>query len=193
MEKNQSVKPSEGEEYIADFFKDVGIKYEFQKEIPSLKFDVKQFRKADFYLPRYKVYVEFFGLWNNNGNEDYRIKKQVYKQNDIPCVYLYPENLGIIEYTFDKRIQAELKKHHLKEELRKYHFHKLRRSSELWNRIGIAGLALGVIFYKLISNSQKMDEFVLIGAMLLIVLFQTYWIRDLYRDIFKRNKFYLSE
>jgi len=44
---------SEGEEFIMDFFKQYGIKYQFQKNIEGLKDDTKAFRVADFYLPKF--------------------------------------------------------------------------------------------------------------------------------------------
>ena len=38
-------------------------------------------------------------------------KKEIYEKNNIPCVYLYPDNLGILEFIFRKRIRNVLKKH----------------------------------------------------------------------------------
>ena len=193
METNKSFIPSEGEEYIGDFFDNIGIKYEAQRKISSLKFDTKQYRIADFYLPKFKVCVEFLGLWNSHGNEEYKIKKQVYKQNNLPCVYLYPDNLATIDYTFDKRIQKELKRFGLIAELRAYYFYKFKKSHKLKDRLAITLLAIGVILYKLITNTQKLDEFVLIGIAILIAAYQTRLIRNIYLDIFKRNKFSLGE
>ena len=120
MNTQSDYKPSEGEEFLGDFLFSIGIEFEEQKRIENLKNDSKLYRTADFYLPKYKVYVEFFGLWNNMGNDDYKQKKEVYRKNNIPCIYLYPENLGIIEYIFDKRLQIVLEKHDLKKELLAY-------------------------------------------------------------------------
>ena len=163
-----------------------------KKKIPNLKNDVKQFRTADFYLPKYKTYIEFFGLWNNTGNDEYRIKKQVYNQNGIPCVYIYPENLGIIDFTFDKRIQIVLRNHQLKDELRSYHFFKLKKSFELRNRIGYFVIAFSLFVYKLIFNNNNIEQYLFISIMGLITAYQTYQIIQIYFDIFKRNKFSLT-
>lgn len=122
-------KPSEGEIFIADYLEYQGIKHESEKKVLSLKNDSKQFRRADFYLNDYKVYVEFYGKWNvsKGERERYRNKKRVYHINNIPCVYLYPENLGIIDYCFSKRLVEVLKKNNLKRELFKFRFKRLRK------------------------------------------------------------------
>lgn len=52
-------KESEGEEFLKDFFDEVGIKYRSEEVINALKGDYKQYRITDFYLPQYKIYVEF--------------------------------------------------------------------------------------------------------------------------------------
>src|SRR5437773_11260179 len=94
-----------------DFLKELGIKFEREKKIVGLNGDNKPFRIADFYLPQYNAYVEFYGLWNKNmvkKDDDYKLKKDVYRNNGIPCVVLYPENLGVLHFTFDKRLQKTL-------------------------------------------------------------------------------------
>ena len=55
--------PSEGEEFLESFFEELGIKCIPEQIIPKLKDDLKQYRVADFYLPYYKMYVEFFGIF----------------------------------------------------------------------------------------------------------------------------------
>ena len=56
---------SEGEQFIIDYLRQEKIKYETQVKIESLRGDSKYFRQADFYLPRYDMYLEFFGQWNS--------------------------------------------------------------------------------------------------------------------------------
>jgi len=185
--------PTEGEEYLINFFELVGIEYECEKKIEGLSNDSKQFRFADFYLPKYKVYVEFFGRWNNAGNDDYKEKKEVYWRNKIPCVYIYPENLGIIGYTFDKRIQLVFEKYNLKDELIKYRRYKLFKSRELKNRSGILTICLicfGIAFF---SVGIKDLDWSIIILVALIGIYQIGCLYDLYIDIFKRNKFSLEE
>ena len=103
---------SEGEELIGEFLEEKGIKFEPEKKVPNLKEDYADYRVADFYLPEYKTYIEFFGRWNIEKNKvKYQKKKEIYEKNNIPCVYLYPDNLGILEFIFRKRIRNVLKKH----------------------------------------------------------------------------------
>ncbi|WP_321345112.1 hypothetical protein [uncultured Draconibacterium sp.] len=121
MNKNQ---PSEGELFLKSFFRENGIKNQAEKVIRGLRNDDHEYRVADFYLPRLKMYVEFQGLWNNtkDDRERYKEKMRVYGKNNVPCIDIYPENLGIIEYAFHARMLKELKKHNMKIELFKYKF-----------------------------------------------------------------------
>ena len=192
MNKQSDYKPSEGEEFLEDFLLSLGIEFESQKRIENLKNDTKQFRTADFYLPKYKVYIEFFGLWNNTGNDEYKQKKEVYRQNNIPCVYLYPENLGIIEYTFDKRVQVVLEKHNLKNELRAYKIFKFKTTPELKNRIAYLVVALFCIITILLPIKLNTTGYFALTGLSLIIIFQVYQLYQLYLDVFKRNKFALD-
>lgn len=95
--------PSEGEEYIADFLKLYTIKYEEQKRIAKLNGDYSDYRVADFYLPNYKVYIEFLGQCSNTEDKKRYIKKmEIYKSNNLPCINLYPKNLGFLDFVFVK-------------------------------------------------------------------------------------------
>ena len=110
---NERSPSSEGEELIEEFLKEKLIEFKREKEILNLNDDNKEYRIADFYLPRYKVYLEFFGKWNV---EEYRIryqkKKEVYDKNEIPCIYVYPDNLGALDFIFKRRLKDILNKHH---------------------------------------------------------------------------------
>ena len=185
-------KLTEGEQYVEDFFQSFGIEYECQKKIVGLKKDTKFYRVADFYLPKFKVYVEFYGLWNNSGNQDYSEKKEVYKHNGIPCVYLYPENLGILEYSFDKRIQQVLEYHKMENELNKYKRHKMTHTSELKDRIIYILIAIGIFGFLVFEKSISARMYAVMGAMVLILAYQMFCLWDLYQDIYKRNKYSLG-
>jgi len=128
----QKIADTEGERYIKEFFREAGISYEQQVPIRNLSYDRKAHRVADFYLPKYEVYVEFLGHWNTNEEyrQGYREKKKVYKQNHIPCVFLYPENLGYIHFAFDHRINETLKKNHKENILSKYKKWKLLKGTK---------------------------------------------------------------
>lgn len=186
MENNIVI--SEGELFIKDYLESNSIKYVFQSKIEGLKNDVKSYRVADFYLPKYKVYIEFYGLWNNSNNEDYKIKKKVYELNKIPCVYLYPENLGIIGFTLDKRLQAELKKYKLDKELKKYYYFKLRKSRLIPLRIYM--LLVFSYLTKLQLDSYLYEGKQTVFAFLIflsISLFQIYKIYKIVKAIVKDN------
>ena len=67
---------TEGEEFVQEFFIDEQIKHLPQKEIRNLKGDSKEFRIADFYLPKYKMFVEFFGQWNVSEQHKLRYREK---------------------------------------------------------------------------------------------------------------------
>jgi len=114
--------PSEGELYIMDYLDDMGIKYIREVELNNLREDTAKFRRADFYLPKYNVYLEFQGRWNNSKEDRVRYsnKKVVFYKNNIPCIYIYPENLGILDFSFIKRMVFLLKDHNMTNQLRRF-------------------------------------------------------------------------
>lgn len=119
MEKNKN--PSEGELFISEYLKFTGITFEREVRLNNLKYDPDyKYRDADFYLKKYGVYIEFNGRWNNSKEDRvrYRVKKEVYRKNNVPCIYLYPENLGIIDFVFTKRLIEELQKKSMTKQLR---------------------------------------------------------------------------
>tara|TARA_Y100000310_G_scaffold336096_1_gene419774 strand:+ start:2209 stop:2733 length:525 start_codon:yes stop_codon:yes gene_type:complete len=115
--------PTEGEEIIRDYLFNENIKFKEQEEIPNLKNDTYSKRVADFYLPQYKIYIEFLGQWNSEkGKERYNEKKKIYRENNIPCVYIYPENLGILNFILKRRIKKVLQDPKLKWQLFKFNW-----------------------------------------------------------------------
>ena len=113
--------PSEGELFISEYLKSKNISFEREVRLNNLNFDENfKYRDADFFLKKYGVYIEFNGRWNNSKEDRvrYRVKKEVYRKNNLPCIYLYPENLGIIDFVFTKRLIVELKKKSLIKQLR---------------------------------------------------------------------------
>lgn len=111
---------TEGIEVLKDFFSSERIKFEENVDL-KLEGDVKKFRRADFFLPKYGVYVEYFGRWNEESyRKEYKKKRESYKKNKVPCVYLFPDNLGILNFLFKTRIRKVMKKNNLKNELFMY-------------------------------------------------------------------------
>jgi hypothetical protein len=100
---------SVGEDLIADFLEDKNIGFERQVKITNLKEDTKEFREADFFLPQYGVYIEFLGKWHDAENiARYKQKMAVYRHNQIPCIYLWPDNLGTLEWMLKRRMREQL-------------------------------------------------------------------------------------
>jgi len=157
-------KETEGEEIIRLFLEDEGIEFKQEAEIPNLRGDFADLRTADFYLLQYKVYVEFFGQWNagDKHRERYKSKKEVYKNNNVPCVYLYPENLGILKFVFKRRLKAELTKHpELKWQLLKLNW------TLFWEKFGLIGIAFGFLVYYIPNLYLK-------GGLLLLLIAHIY-------------------
>ncbi len=185
---------SEGEEYLQDFFEAIGIKSQLEKEIPGLLGDCKQYRKADFFLPEFNMYVEFLGMRSIAAREEYNIKKNVYQANNIPCVYIYPENLGIIKYIFDKRIQVELFNKNLYKELRRYRIFKLKSSGEFQGRVaGIIATSFVIILKGVSIQHKNIADYLMLSTVLLVGIYQIFKLSKLYHRIFNKNKFALDK
>jgi hypothetical protein len=187
-ENGNSSKPSEGEEYIADFLKLFKIKFHEQKAIVGLINDTKKYRVADFYLPDYKVYIEYNGHYRDK-REHYDEKTKVYKKNHVPCVNIYPENLGVLDYILDKRLQQEMIEKKLDGELKKYRYFKfLKGESE---KMIVIGVLFGVMA---LVNWAEEKPFNGINIILMtIVLYHVYKVYKGYQNIFKYNKYPLSK
>jgi hypothetical protein len=143
--------PTEGEEMIKDFLLESNIKYEEQKKIPTLKNDSKKFRIADFYLPRFDIYLEFLGDWEKEEGEDrYKEKMRVYRENNISCIYIWPNNLGSLNWIFKERLRAKLL------ECKKYRMLFLFEIEKIWRTewisFMIALIILGTITQNLFKN-----------------------------------------
>jgi hypothetical protein len=130
--KTMTKEPSEGETIIASMLQGLGIKYQEQFTISNLKYDKEDYRIADFYLPDYKVFIEFLGQWNTpEGKERYIKKMKVFAKNKKPCLYIFPDNLGAFEYIFDLRLQKTLRYFNMQQEINKYHSYKTKRTDNL--------------------------------------------------------------
>jgi hypothetical protein len=159
---------TEGEKFISEFLDDKKIKFRKQALIEGLYDDSKCHRVADFYLPKYKIYIEYNGQWNlEPQKERYLEKRKAYIKNQIPCVFLYPENLGIITYIFPNRMVYVMKKYKMEKELKKYRWKMFKDSnlhrllallffafliaiSNPWNsNKGLVVAGLGGLFYQL--------------------------------------------
>ena len=151
---------TEGEEFIAIFLEESGIEYRQEELIEDLTGDSKDHRKADFYLPRYNMYIEYFGQWNSeNQKARYREKRKVYIDNKIPCIILYPENLGILDFVFHKRIEYVFNRYKMEKERRKYYFDLIK--TDLKDRF--AFIIFGFVWIYFVYDSEE-------------GLFENYWL-----------------
>ena len=153
----KNTKETEGEDLIADFLEEKSIEFERYKKINGLNNDDKTFREADFYLPKYKVYIEFLGQWNNpNQQNRYREKMKVYYKNKIPCIYLWPDNLGTLDWMFKRRLRETLLKHKKRSTLLKYEI------KNYFEENGVALIFFGAIIYLVEGINLKLGTAILL-------------------------------
>ena len=110
-DKTKPYLPTSEEFFVKKYFEDRNIKYEAEYTISKLHDDKKAFRKADFYLLKYGVFVEYFGMYNSTKEirADYDEKVRVYLKNNLPTVILYPHELGFLDYAFHTKILKVLR------------------------------------------------------------------------------------
>jgi len=100
-----------GEESIKDFLEVEGIRFKQEIEIPNLKGDTKKWRRADFYLTQYDVYFEYLGRWNDKkAQKEYKEKMKLFQDNNLSCIYLYPDELTTLRQTFYMKLHKNLMK-----------------------------------------------------------------------------------
>jgi len=120
MEKNEE---SAGEDLIEDFLEEKAIEFKKQPKILILDNGIRTYRKADFFLQQYKVYIEFLGEWNKpEGQKRYKQKMAIYHKNKIPCVYIWPDNLGTLDWMLKRRMREVLLKYNKTFYLLKFEF-----------------------------------------------------------------------
>lgn len=104
---------SEEEKKVADFFKKRKIIFELHPvlKLPKslwiidIPFSYHKIR-PDFYLPEYNVYVEYWGMINNEEYKEgiYKPKKGLYNRNMIELINLYPKNLNNLDRDFNQKL-----------------------------------------------------------------------------------------
>lgn len=190
-DKNFKNPPSEGEIYIKEFFRRYKIKAITEFKTEKLKGDKKAFRVIDFYLPEYKIFVEFFGQWDSGeNNERYLEKKDIYKANKMPCVYLYKENLGFLPFAFDRRIQKVLETNEMFSKLKKYRWFKFYKATIY--RWFFSGLLIGLLAITDYTINKELNlQFILFFSSILV--YQLFKICITYWKIFKKNLFPLDQ
>ena len=176
--------PSEGELFISEYLKFKHISFEREVRLNNLKFDENfKYRDADFFLKKYGVYIEFNGRWNNSKEDRvrYRVKKEVYRKNNLPCIYLYPENLGIIDFVFTKRLIVELKNKSLIKQLRLF---QLKR---FWDDRGGLFLWIGLSLWVYNGDFNWKENSTELFTCISIILIQIYRLINGIYNFFIKN------
>ena len=100
---------SRGESKIASLLDSYKIPFLYEKET-LLEDDFKlKIWYPNFYLPDFKVYVEYFGIMNNLGYSamtDHKI--QVFRENKLDLVSVFPEQFNQLENQILGRIDQIL-------------------------------------------------------------------------------------
>lgn len=127
--------PTSEEMFIRNYLEEQGIKYKAEHKLNNLYGDEKSYRKVDFYLPKFKVYVEYFGMYNSTKavRNEYDRKAKVYIKNSIPTIFLYPHELGFLDYVFHTKMLKLLRTEKFKN---KYIMFKYKLSRYLANGKG---------------------------------------------------------
>ena len=116
-----------GEHKIVRFFESNDIRYLYREKKIDLPKDTQQYLLLDFYLPDYKVYVNFLSGW-----EDPKQRPRLLGRIDrctkysIPCVFIYPKDLEHLSAVLHKKL-AELAavQHELDEQKKGMRFNNL--------------------------------------------------------------------
>ena len=102
---------SPGEKQIAEYFKRKNIRFDLHPKVRVSKFrwiDLPFFKielTPDFFLPEFNVFVEYWGMIDNEKyKEKSRFKKKKYKENDVEFISLYPKNLHNLDFVFTSKL-----------------------------------------------------------------------------------------
>lgn len=94
---------SKGEKIIADYLTINKIKAEYETKTLMLDGHVCV---PDFYLPKYRTYIEFYGGYPEAWKKKV-MKNKLYKKHNIKCIFITPAELNNLDYY----LLAELASH----------------------------------------------------------------------------------
>ena len=171
---------TEGEKIIEIFLDIQDIKFSREVKISKLKNDYADYRVADFYIPKYKVYLEFLGRWDSD-KEKYLKKMEVYEKNNIPCIYIFPNNLGILEFIFRWRLEKELKKYpELKFQLLKYKLWRFNKFFEVSCFLFVVMIFLSIILENMLSKRLFVGSITVIVSIITCIFIIIFGIKNLF-------------
>ena len=105
-EKGEEVK-SKAEKSVADYLHENKIKYKYEETIKLGDNKIKY----DFYLPKYDIYIEYWGLesLDNKTGEKYRERKAekigLYDEYNLKLISIQPEDLKNLDKIIPRRIK----------------------------------------------------------------------------------------
>ncbi len=105
-EKGEEVK-SKAEKSVADYLHENKIKYKYEETIKLGDNKIKY----DFYLPKYDIYIEYWGLesLDNKTGEKYRERKAekigLYDEYNLKLISIQPEDLKNLYKIIPRRIK----------------------------------------------------------------------------------------
>lgn len=183
---------SSEEQFITNFLEEKDFIFEKEKVLNNLKDDDKTHRRADFYLINYKIYVEYFGNYNASKERraEYDKKVQVYLKNSIPTVFIYPHELGFLDYAFHSKIikVLQIKKFNLKKQLLRYrikrYFQKEGHHNSILLIVSVLMIVV-VVFRKDLIND--MPAYIFMCGLMLFCFSLFFFIKDIIR-YFIKNK-----
>jgi len=90
---DRTVVQSRGERRIADWLGGHGIEYRHDDKFQIIHgYSIR----PDFYLPRYNVYIEYWGLDTTDYKIGMLLKKKLYQQEGKKLISLYPRDLPVL-------------------------------------------------------------------------------------------------
>lgn len=156
-------KESDGERAVRVALDDLGIEYKQEKEIHFLKGDYKNSRRADFFLPKYNVYIEYLGGWDKKESEErnkerqrYNEKKDAYSLNDIKCIWIFPNQLNYVSSVIKKGLEQ---------------FGNKVEPLPIYKNPLVISITTAIIFLLLLSLSYQIFFTLLIINVIFIILF----------------------
>ncbi len=105
-DKGEEVK-SKAEKSVADYLNKNDIKYKYEETIKLGNNKIKY----DFYLPKYDIYIEYWGLesLDNKTGEKYRKRKAekigLYDEHNLKLISIQPEDLKNLDTIIPRRIK----------------------------------------------------------------------------------------
>jgi len=100
-----------GEKIIQSVLEKLGLSYSTKVKLSHLVLDPKKYRQPDFYLPDYRLYIEYFSTWDAKMlKEKERAKclekQRIYIANNMEVLYIYPKDLPRAETLIKQRIKT---------------------------------------------------------------------------------------